>query len=407
MLYDRILVKYGELTIKGKNKISFIHHINRTIKEKCKNLPKLQFISKYERFYIILNGEDYQKVINCLNKVFGLHSYSLVAKCESNLEAIKALATKIITSEITEKSTFKVETKRSDKSFQLTSIETSKAVASHVLRNTPLLTVDVKKPQVLLQIEIRSEGTYISTKEIHGLGGLPVGMDGKGLLMLSGGIDSPVAGYLVQKRGVGVDVIHFSSPPYTSVRAKQKVCELAEKLAHYAHNSKIMVYNIPFTKLQKAINDICPSSYQITIMRRMMYRISEKVALKNNLLLLINGENIGQVASQTLQSMYAINSVTTMPVIRPVATLDKLEIIDIARKIDTYEISIQPYEDCCTIFVPKNPVTRPEIKKCLEYEKIFNYNDLIDECIDNIEVINIYAGDRINLVDNGDIEQLF
>lgn len=408
MLYDRILVKYGELTLKGKNKINFINHINRTIKEKCKKFPQLEYVNHYERFYIILNGVDYKLVMDRLNTIFGLHSYCLVAKCKSELEEIKKLSARIISEEITEKTTFKVETKRADKTFPLTSIETSKEVASYVLKNNnQYLIVDVKKPQVTLNIEIRHEGTYIYTKEIFGLGGLPVGMDGKGLLMLSGGIDSPVAGYLIQKRGVGIDVIHFASPPYTSIKAKQKVLELAEKLAHYSQNDKITIFNIPFTKLQKAINDHCPHNYTITIMRRMMYRISERVAKKYNCSILISGESIGQVASQTLQSLYVINNVTNMPVIRPVATMDKKEIVDIAQKINTYDISIRPYEDCCTIFVPKNPVINPDLGRCLEYEKLFDYEAFIDECIKNMEIINIQAGEVIELKDNEEFLDLF
>ncbi len=407
MLYDRILVKYGELTVKGKNKYTFIKHTIKTIKEKCKKFPKLEFISHYERFYIMLNGEPHDKVIHALNHVFGLHSYSLSAKCKTDLEKIKELALKIVKEEIKEKTTFKVETKRADKRFPMTSIEVSKNVAAHVLRNTEHLIVDVKNPQVTLQVEIRNEGTYISTKEIKGLGGLPVGIDGNGLLMLSGGIDSPVAGFLMQKRGVALDVIHFSSPPYTSISSKQKVIDLAEKLAYYQHHDKIKVYDVPFTKLQKAIYENCPKSYAITIMRRMMYRIAQSVALKNGNLILANGENVGQVASQTLHSMYAINAVTTMPIIRPVATMDKLEIIKLARKIGTYDISIRPYEDCCTVFIPENPVTRPELEKCIEYENKFSYQQLIDECIQSIDVISVEAGSPLQLVTDDEINHLF
>ncbi|HEY8365257.1 MAG TPA: tRNA uracil 4-sulfurtransferase ThiI [Haloplasmataceae bacterium] len=407
MLYDRILVKYGELTIKGKNKMSFINHVNKTIKNKCQEFPNLEFINHYERFYIVLNGEDHTKVIKKLDKVFGLHSYSLVAMCKSELEAIKDLALKVIQEEIKEETTFKVETKRADKNFPLTSLEISKAIASFVLKNSPFIKVDVNNPQVVLHIEVRHEGTYISTNEILGLGGLPVGMDGKGLLMLSGGIDSPVAGFQVQKRGVAIDVIHFSSPPYTSLQAKQKVLMLAEKLAHYSHNDKIKVYNVPFTKLQKAIYENCPHNYNITIMRRMMYRISEIIAFKNNYLLLANGENIGQVASQTLHSMFVINEVTSMPIIRPLATMDKQEIINIAKKIDTYNISIEPYEDCCTVFVPENPVTKPELSLCKEYESHFNYLDYIKECVDNIEIITISANDRIEIIPKDNLGELF
>ncbi|QVK19478.1 tRNA 4-thiouridine(8) synthase ThiI [Mycoplasmatota bacterium] len=407
MLYDRILIKYGELTLKGKNKYSFIKHTNYIIKEKCKNFPNLKYISNYERFYIILNGENHNDVINALNKVFGLHAYCLTAKCESDLESIKDLALKVIKEEIKETTTFKVETKRADKLFPMTSLEVSKTIASHVLKESSYLVVDVKNPQVTLRIEIRDDGTYISTKEIPGLGGLPVGKDGKGLLMLSGGIDSPIAGYLIQKRGVAIDAVHFSSPPYTSLRSKQKVLDLTEKLAHYDNNSKIKVYDVPFTKLQKAIYENCPHSYAITIMRRMMYRIAEKIALKNQALIIVNGENVGQVASQTMQSMYAINQVSSMPIIRPCATMDKLEIISIARKIDTYDISIRPYEDCCTIFVPKNPVTKPELDKCIEFENKFNYEQLISECIDNIKVITVKAGEPIQLVSSDELNELF
>ncbi len=407
MLYDRILVKYGELTIKGKNKYSFIQQTIKTIKEKCKNFSKLEYISHYERFYILLNGENHEEVIKALNLVFGLHAYSLAAKCDSNLDDIKALALKVTQEEITKITTFKVETKRADKLFPLTSLEVSRDVASYVLKNTPNLVVDVKKPEVKLQIEIRTEGTYISTKEISGLGGLPVGMDGKGMLMLSGGIDSPVAGFLIQKRGVAIDVIHYASPPYTSNQAKQKVIDLTEKLAHYAPSNMIKIHNVPFTKLQKAIYENCPKNYNITIMRRMMYRIAEKIAIKNKVLVLVNGENVGQVASQTLQSMYVINEVTSMPIIRPVATMDKLEIISIAKKIDTYDISIRPYEDCCTIFVPENPVTKPELNKCVEYEASFDYESLIMECLENIELIRIKAGESTQLFTETDINNLF
>ena len=402
MLYDRILIKYGELSIKGKNKKSFLDKLIRTIRHKCASLTALKFERTHDRLYIILNGEDAQDVISCLNKVFGLHAYSLCARCDSNLEDIKDLALKIIKYEVKEKTTFKVETKRALKTFPLTSIEASQEIARHVLRESDLLIVDVRKPQMRLRIDIRSEGTYIMTNEIKGLGGLPVGIDGKGLLMLSGGIDSPVAGYLVQKRGVEIEAIHFSSPPYTSEMAKQKVLQLIEKLAHYASNSKVKLYNIPFTKLQKAIFDHCPQSYGITIMRRMMYRISSEVAKINNNLIIVNGENLGQVASQTMHSMLAINEVTNMPIIRPLVAFDKLEIIDIAKKIDTYAISIEPYEDCCTVFVPANPVTKPDINKCIQYESYFDFQPLIEECIKNVEIIEIKEGQVINVFQSND-----
>jgi len=406
MIYDRILVRYGELTIKGKNKKQFISHLNQTIINKLKKFPELKFISHHERFYIVLNGRDYQEVLSVLDKIFGLHSYSLAVKCDTNLEEIKQLAVKVITEEIKVPTRFKVESKRAYKQFPLTSLEVSKEVASYVLKHCDNLIVDVNHPEVTLNIEIREEATYISTKEYPGLGGLPVGMDGKGLLMLSGGIDSPVAGFLLQKRGVAIDVVHFSSPPYTSPQAKQKVLDLAERLARYAHNERITIYNVPFTKLQKAIFQYCPDKYGITIMRRMMYRIAERISLKYNYLIIANGESIGQVASQTLQSIRAINEVTNMPIIRPCATLDKLEIIDIANKIDTYNISILPYEDCCTIFVPQFPVIKPELEKCHEYEQNFNYEELIEEALNNLEIIKVKAYENLNILADEDLSNL-
>ena len=238
---------------------------------------------------------------------------------------------------------------------------------------------------IILNIEIRNEGTYIYTNEVSGIGGYPVGVQGKGMLMLSGGIDSPVAGYLALKRGVDLECLYFESPPHTSLEAKNKVITLASIINKYSGNIKVHV--VPFTKLQEAIYKSVPDTYIITIMRRMMYRIAERMSKKRNCKIIINGESIGQVASQTLTSMSVINNVTNMPVIRPVACLDKLEIIDIANKIDTYKTSILPFEDCCTIFVPRHPVINPELEKCIEYEKLFDYESLIDECIRNIETI--------------------
>ena len=283
--------------------------------------------------------------------------------------------------------TFKVETDRSDKSFPINSVDFSREIGGLILKNIPNKKVDVHNPEYLLKIEIRNDYTYIYTKEIKALGGYPVGVAGKGLLMLSGGIDSPVAGYLAMKRGIKLECIYFESPPHTSLAAKNKVKTLVTKLNAYQPTIKLHVIN--FTKIQEAIYKNIDPTYMITIMRRMMYRISEKIMRKNNCLVLVNGESVGQVASQTLTSMQVINNVTNLPVIRPVACLDKLEIIDIARKIDTYETSILPYEDCCTIFVPKHPVINPELAKAIEYENSFDYQSLIDEAVYARETITI------------------
>ena len=283
--------------------------------------------------------------------------------------------------------TFKVETNRADKSFKYNSLEVSKMVGAYLLKNLNYLKVDVHNPEITLHVEIRDDNTYLYTKEIKGLGGYPVGIQGKGLLMLSGGIDSPVAGFLASKRGIDIDCIYFDSPPHTSLEAKNKVITLAKKLCNYGNN--INLYVIPFTEIQLAIYKNIEPTYMITILRRMMYRISERVAKMTKSRIIINGESIGQVASQTLNSMYVINNVTSYPVIRPVACLDKLEIIEIAKNIDTYETSILPYEDCCTIFVPKHPVINPNLDKCIYFETLIDYEKLIDEAIENMTKIDV------------------
>lgn len=400
MIYDRILVRYGELSIKGKNRKYFKNALHKIIRRKLSDLKQLKYEVTRDRFYIILNGTNPDLVTEQLDKVFGLQSYSLTARCENDIDAIKALALEIINEQPAVKTTFKVETKRSDKQFPMQSGEISRAVGAHLLINTSHLSVDVHHPDMTVFVEVRREGTFIMAEHIKGLGGFPVGISGKGLLMISGGIDSPVAGYLMQKRGVEVEAIHFASPPYTSIRSKQKVLDLMEKNAHYAPEGRIDVHIVPFTQLQTAIYENIPSSYTMTVMRRMMYRIAEGIAKKREILVLANGESLGQVASQTLASMYAINAVTNMPIIRPVAILDKNEIIEIAKKIDTYDISIRPYEDCCTVFVPEHPATNPSLEKCVEFEQNFDFDSLVQQCIDQTEIITVSAGEMIELEDN-------
>ncbi|MEF9968417.1 MAG: tRNA uracil 4-sulfurtransferase ThiI, partial [Longicatena sp.] len=289
--------------------------------------------------------------------------------------------------------TFKIDTRRSYKLFPMMSDEINRSVAGEILRNTDLK-VNVKTPELRIQIELHEEDTYIMTGRVQGSGGYPVGVGGKALVMLSGGIDSPVASYLTMKRGVAIECIHYASPPYTSQAAQDKVLDLARLIA--SHQGHIRVHIIPFTDLQLAIYKNCDESYAITIMRRMMYRIAQKVSEKQNCLAIVNGESIGQVASQTLESMRTINIVTQMPIIRPVACLDKLEIIDLAKKIDTYETSILPFEDCCTIFTPKNPVTKPTIKKAEFNEGRFDYETLLNECVEKMESIDVYPTQKID-----------
>ena len=379
-----IMIKYGELSTKKDNIKVFIDKLNSNVSKKLADYDVS--ISKNKvRMFIDIKDYNEVDIISKLKEVFGIHSIVVCYKCNKSIEDINILAKELIDKEnIT---TFKVETNRADKSFKYNSLEVSKMVGAYLLKNVNDLKVDVHNPEITLHVEIRDDKTYLYTKEIKGLGGYPVGIQGKGLLMLSGGIDSPVAGFLASKRGIDIDCIYFDSPPHTSLEAKNKVITLAKKLCNYGNN--INLYVIPFTEIQLAIYKNIEPTYMITILRRMMYRISERVAKMTKSRIIINGESIGQVASQTLNSMYVINNVTSYPVIRPVACLDKLEIIEIAKNIDTYETSILPYEDCCTIFVPKHPVINPNLDKCIYFETLIDYEKLIDEAIENMTKIDV------------------
>ncbi len=376
-----ILIKYGELTTKKENRKVFIKMLASNINNL---LSDYEYEMKYDRvrMYITCDNKYIDEIAEKLSKIFGIHSIVICHKVDNNVENIKNKVLEVV--KLENFKTFKVETKRADKSFEIPSMEFNHVIGGLVLKNFDCK-VDVHNPDLRIHIEIRPEGTFIYKNEIAGSGGYPVGIQGKGMLMLSGGIDSPVAGYLALKRGVNVECLYFESPPHTSLNAKNKVIKLASIINEYSGNVKVHV--APFTKLQEAIYQNCPANYNITIMRRMMYRIATKYAMKKKCEILINGESVGQVASQTITSMSVINNVTNMPVIRPVACLDKLEIIKIAEKIGTYETSILPFEDCCTIFLPKHPVINPKLEKCLQYESNFDYESLIDECIENIEVI--------------------
>ena len=379
-----ILIKYGELTTKKANRNLFINKIYDNLKLVLSDY-NVNIISNRARMFIETNDENIDEIVNIVKNIFGIHSIVIAYKVQTNIDIIKESILEVASKE--KFNTFKVETDRADKSFEINSIDFSRQIGAHILKNIPNKHVDVHNPDYLMKIEIRNDYTYIYSKEIKALGGYPVGVAGKGLLMLSGGIDSPVAGYMAMKRGIQLECIYFESPPHTSVAAKNKVKTLVTKLNTYQPNIKLHVIN--FTKIQESIYKNIDPTYMITIMRRMMYRIAEKVLHQRKCYVLINGESVGQVASQTLTSMQVINNVTNIPVIRPVACLDKLEIIDIAKKIDTYETSILPYEDCCTIFLPKHPVINPELEKAIEYEKTFDYQSLIDEAIYNKETIII------------------
>lgn len=386
-----ILIKYGELTTKKANRKFFINTLDRNIKSILKD-DNVEITKDRVRMYIKTNN-NLDEIVLKLKKVFGIHGIVVCHRVDNNIENIKNEILNILSDKNFK--TFKISTKRADKSFPIHTMELNDLFGSFVLKNVEC-TVDVHNPDIIVNIEIRPEGTFIYTSELKGAGGYPVGIQGKGLLMLSGGIDSPVAGYLALKRGVDIECLYFESPPHTSIEAKNKVFKLASILNEYSGNVKVHV--VPFTKIQEEIYKNVKDSYIITIMRRMMYRIASEYCKRKNFKIIVNGESIGQVASQTLDSMIVINNVTNLPVIRPVACLDKLEIIEIAKKINTYETSILPYEDCCTIFLPKHPVINPSLEKCLIYENNFNYEELIEDAINNIEVVTKFIDDYSELL---------
>ena len=398
MIYNKILVRYGDLTLKGKNRKIFIQRVTNLVKEKLCGLKSILEFT-HDRIYVTINGEDVNEIIKRLSYVSGLSSYSLVLRVDttSDMGQIKEAAVALIEDQIKGNVSFKIETKRCDKTFPLTSLEISKTISSHVLKNCKNLTVDVHNPDETLQIELRNKDTYLYLTNIPGMGGFPVGVAGKGLLMLSGGIDSPVAGYLAMKQGVEIECVHFESTPLTSIESAQKVVDLVKKMAKYAPKNRIKIHFVPFKELHMALLENVPESYNITIMRRMMYRITSALCEKTGALCIVNGESVGQVASQTLGSMNTINSVTNKPVIRPVATYDKIDIIKIARKIDTYDISIRPFEDCCTVYVPKSPAISPSIEKSELYEKNFDFQSLVDLAVENVKSIYVDTESDLDL----------
>ena len=379
--YDYIMIRFGELSTKGKNKQDFIFRLYLNIKHALKDFSNIDVQSRYDHIYVQLNGEAYEPIIERLQDVSGIQGLSLVHKVESDIEKIKADSLELI--KLEQGKTFKVKCKRSNKRFPIVSDDIIRQVAPVILKNTNLK-VDVHNPDILLQIEVRDEGTYIFVKSFEGAGGYPLGVGGKSMHMLSGGIDSPVAAYLLMRRGVKIECIHFASPPYTQEAVIYKLEDLLHKLNRYQPEIRLNI--VPFTKIQEAIYDNAPESYCITLMRRMMYRLAARLAEKRKCPVISSGESVGQVASQTLQSIHVINEVTSTPVIRPCATMDKLEIISLSKKIDTYEISIRPYEDCCTIFTPKAPKTAPQLEEAKRYEEKFDFESLIEEALNNVEV---------------------
>ena len=379
-----VLIKYGELTTKKDNRNFFINSLKKNIFSKLSNF-EFDIIDDYYRMFIIPKNDDIEDIVIKLQDIFGIHAISIAYSSEdTDVENIKNMSLDIMR-EVSGK-TFKVVTNRSNKAYPIKSMEMNNIIGGHILKNTPFK-VDVHNPDVYLYIEIRRDAVYIYNEDIPGLGGYPVGTLGRGLLMLSGGIDSPVAGYQMIKRGVQMYYLYFESRPHTSLEARNKVIRLARKLERYNSNGKLMVVN--FTKIQEAIYKNLDPSYLITIMRRMMYRIAERVAKRNGCLGIVNGESVGQVASQTLSSILAVNDVTNYPILRPLCSFDKLDIIEISKKIDTYEISIEPYEDCCTVFVPRHPVINPNLKHIYEEESKYDFDELIDEAVKTVEIVSL------------------
>lgn len=384
-MQDIILIRYGELNTKGKNRKLFIDRLEGNIRRKLASFDNLVISSQRDRMYINFKDYDVEVILAELKDVFGIQSFSLAKKVNNDYQTIEDSVMAII--DFTKYESFKVITKRGDKTYPMLSDEVNRKIATRILKETKLK-VDVHHYDLGINIDIRQGGSaYIFFAKIPGAGGYPVGISGRGLLMLSGGIDSPVAGYLALKRGVKVSAVHFASPPYTSAKALNKVLQLAAK--YLAYTDEVIVYKVEFTAMQLAINKACDASYSMTILRRMMYRIAQRLCQEKQLEVIINGESIAQVASQTLQSMVVINEVTNVPIIRPCVCLDKLEIIDLAKKIATYDLSILPYEDCCTIFLPRNPVTNPHLDRVIKNEERFAFDEEISKCLANIETIVI------------------
>lgn len=389
MKYTEIMVRYGELSTKGKNRKTFIMQLAQNVKRALADFPALKIHADRDRIHILLNGEDSEEVIPKLSKVFGIQNFSPSIRIEKEMPAIRAMVQEVVREVYTPGKTFKITAKRSDHSFELDSNGLNQELGGAVIEAIPEIQVQMKKPDINLRIEIRKDAAYLSYETIRGAGGLPVGTSGRGMLMLSGGIDSPVAGYLAMKRGVEVEAVHFASPPYTSEQALQKAKDLAEKLVPYV--GTIQFIEVPFTEIQEEIKRVVPQAYLMTITRRLMLRLTDAIREMRKGLVIINGESLGQVASQTLQSMVAINEVTSTPIIRPVVSMDKTEIIEIAEKIDTFELAIQPFEDCCTIFAPPQPKTRPRLDKAQDYEARLDLEGLMARALEGLKITEISA----------------
>lgn len=384
-----ILLKNGEIALKGLNRSVFEDRLINNARRRLEPLGRFSFRKAQSTIYVEpkTDGVDLDEAADCLQKVYGIAALTRACVVEKDFEDIKAKAAEYLREELEDAKTFKVEAKRSDKSFPMNSPEICRELGAHLLEHFPHLAVDVHNPDVTVVVEVRDFAAYVHGSQLPGAGGIPVGSGGRALLLLSGGIDSPVAGAMMAKRGLEVFAIHFASPPYTSERAKQKVITLAEKMTAYC--GRINLFVVPFTEIQEAIKDQCPEDLFTIIMRRYMMRIACRVARDSSCEALITGESVGQVASQTIQAMNCTDAVCNMPVLRPVVGMDKDEIVIIANKIDTFETSILPYEDCCTVFTPKHPRTKPKMKFVEQAEAGMDMEGLISRAVYNVETIKI------------------
>lgn len=392
MKYTEIMVRYGELSTKGKNRKDFIGRLAGNVTKVLRDFPQVEIHPRHDRMHIVLNDAPFKEVDQRLKKVFGIQTYSPTIKVEKTLEAIEKTSLSLMNETFKKGMTFKVNTRRSDHQFLYDTNELNKMVGDYLFANMNDLKVEMKHPDLVLRIEVRKDAVYISNQFLHGAGGMPVGTGGRAVMMLSGGIDSPVASYLALKRGVDIDMVHFYSPPYTTEKALNKAKELTGILANYA--GKINFIAVPFAEIQETIKEKIPEGYLMTVQRRFMLQLADKIRAQRKGLAIFNGESVGQVASQTLESMAAINDVTTTPVVRPVATMDKTEIIRLAEKIGTFDLSIQPFEDCCTIFAPPRPKTKPRIDKAREFENRLDVEGLIERALAGIQVTAIYPNDK-------------
>ena len=392
MKYTEIMVRYGELSTKGKNRKDFIGRLAGNVTKVLRDFPQVEIHPRHDRMHIVLNDAPFEEVDKRLKKVFGIQTYSPTIKVEKTLAKIEETALALMKETFKKGMTFKVNTKRSDHQFLYDTNELNKMVGDYLFANMENLKVEMKLPDIVLRIEVRKDAVYISNQLLRGAGGMPVGTGGRAVMMLSGGIDSPVASYLALKRGVDIEMVHFYSPPYTTEKALNKAKELTGILANYA--GKINFIAVPFAEIQETIKEKIPEGYLMTVQRRFMLQLADKIRAKRRGLAIFNGESVGQVASQTLESMAAINDVTTTPVVRPVATMDKTEIINLAEKIGTFDLSIQPFEDCCTIFAPPRPKTKPKIDKAREFENRLDVEGLIDRALAGIQVTSIYPNDK-------------